>query len=211
MKRIVILYFFVSLSISCTYSQDSLIQKICTASDYSSKNVLIYAKKLARKNPGKYNIDQICDVYSQLRDNWAYVSTYYNENIQSASESVETLSGNCVEFAVLMSCLIHDIGGSSRIVIAGPDPKGGNDGHAYCEVYLCNGCNLQTYLKSIQNHYNPLLYPLLGISDVKTLYYHTDSNGGIWLNLDWQATFPGGVYWGGKIIYIIHSDCTYEK
>jgi len=200
MKKLLILYFFISLTFA--YAQDSLIQKICNASDYSTKNVLMYAKKLARKNPGKYNIDQICDVYSQLRDNWAYVSTYKNEDIQSASEIVETLSGNCVEFAILMSCLIHDIGGTSRILLAAPDPKKGSDGHAYCEVYLCDACDLQKYIKSVQNHYD---------SDVKTIHYHTDSKGGIWLNLDWQAKFPGGVYWPGNIICIIHSDCTYEK
>lgn len=211
MKRIGIFCILIFAVCNCAYSQKDIVDKICTACEYNSKDVVAFAKKLARKHSGAYNINQICDVYSGLYNSWSYVSTYKNEYIQSSGESVESLAGNCVEFAVLMSCLIHNIGGTTRIVLANPKKTGG-EGHAYCEVYVCNGCDMQTYLSSIQDYYNPLK-SALGISDIKSIHYHTDSKGGIWLNLDWQGQmkYPGGEYFTGDVNCIIYSDCTYDQ
>src|SRR3972149_1352969 len=49
-------------------------QKISNAIDFTNPTTRNYAVKLAALSPGKYNIEQICDIYEAMYDSWKYVS-----------------------------------------------------------------------------------------------------------------------------------------
>lgn len=133
-------------------------------------------------NAGSYNIYQICDIYDKLYSDWVYVNDPHGkEYIASASESVRLLRGDCEDYAVLMASLIESIGGTSRIIIA---YNADGEGHAYAEVYMSDSKDyVQELIDEMGYRYGYL-----------TAHYHSDADGGYWLNLDWTSRHPGGEF-----------------
>ena len=158
-----------------------ILQEAC---DYSTSTTRDLAVSLAAKSSGKFNMGQICEVFSTLRVNWNYVEDPKGmEYFSKASHTIETtkFSGDCDDFAILMYSLITSIGGDARLVFA----WGSFGGHAFAEVDLTN-FNLEEIKRIImRSFYN---------YEIKTIFYQEDADGNKWLNLDWWAAFPGGKY-----------------
>lgn len=141
---------------------------------------------LAAKSEGAYNVGQICEIYSYLRSKWKYVNDPAdNEYVAYASESIRDshLSGDCDDFAVLMASCILAIGGEVNINTA----SRGNEGHAFTEVNIA-GANLSDVTAAVQEHFG--MYANI----ISPLATRRDGNY-LWLNLDWQTSYPGGNYW----------------
>lgn len=168
------------------------LNKLQSAMDIENETTRIFALNLAAKYPGEYNIDQICSVYDELKNNWAYVNDPRGiEYVAKASTSIKAgLKGDCDDFAVLMATMIESIGGSARIVAAYNE----NTGHAYTEVFIGNADKMNSCLEAINRHYTNFFEQAFGVSTVDRLNYHTDANGNAWLNLDWTSKYPGGKY-----------------
>jgi tetratricopeptide (TPR) repeat protein len=165
------------------------------------------AVALALKYPGDLTIDQICSIYSYLKNGdsskkgWGYVRDprgidYFmsaNESLKIGDKAGRVGGGDCDDFAILMAALVESIGGTTRIVLAHNNSTGG---HAYVEVYLgqLNSTNHQTedildYLK--QKYKTDKIYT----------HIETDTKD-VWLNLDWGEdekgdSHPGGPYYQG--------------
>jgi transglutaminase-like putative cysteine protease len=126
-------------------------------------------------------------VFKEINNNWNYVSDPKGrEYIASASESVKYLSGDCDDHSILMAACIRSIGGIPRLIHT--------DGHIYPEILIGNKVDLETINYLVKK----VLFP--DESKGKSLHYHIDERGNIWLNLDYTAKYPGGPFMNEEIL-----------
>lgn len=159
------------------------------------------AMEIATEYPGEYNINQVCEIYNTLTSGgWHYYSdptsterfNYANRSLQLGKQADTIGSGDCDDFAILMSSLIESIGGTTRVNLAfAPD----GSGHAYTEVYLGKEGRVDELLDWLKNEYNKDEIPGINVSEED-----------VWLNLDWSSDdpYPGRPYFEGqKVVSII--------
>src|SRR5208283_3489713 len=188
--------------------EDTEANQISQAIDYlNSPTVHNFAlQQVQHSSAGYYNIAQICDVWQTIFNQWSYVNDPPDFDYwTSASDSINNgLKGNCADYATLNAAVIESIGGSSRVVTA--CAPGGSPCHAYAEVYLGNShSGLQTASNYICSRYN-----------CGSIHYNTitDAQGNTeyWLNLDWQAQFPGGPFFQNDGTYkVFYPDEGYSE
>jgi len=172
-------------------------KKLKIACNYTDPSVRNYNVRLASSSPGEFNIGQVCDIFDHYFQNWKYVDDPTGvEYVALASESIFTnFSGDCDDFAVLMTASIISIGGEARLNFA----DDGNSGHAFSEV------NLGT--TDIHQVLNYLSIRYLGNT---TYHYREDDFGNKWLNLDWFGNHPGGKYFDSRnetMFYVLQNYC----
>lgn len=185
------------------YPQDIIIDKllpfpnkskILNAIDYSNpkvRNFSLMAVNKYFKDEKGYNdyftIIQCFSVFKEINNNWNYVSDPKGrEYIASASESSKYLSGDCDDHSILMAACIRSIGGIPRLIHT--------DGHIYPEILIGKQANLETINYLVKK----VLFP--EESKGKSLHYHIDERGNIWLNLDYTAKYPGGPFMNEEIL-----------
>jgi hypothetical protein len=140
----------------------------------------------------KYRILIQCfAVFKKINENWNYVSDPQDdEYIAKASESVNLLAGDCDDHSILMAAAIKAIGGTPRLVYT--------QGHIYPEILIGKKKELDYITRLIHNK-------LFGKeSSGKTIHYHKDDEGNIWLNLDYTAGYPGGRFMRDEVIECIY-------
>ena len=126
-------------------------------------------------------------VFKEINSRWNYVSDPKGrEYIASASESVRHLSGDCDDHAIYMAASVKAIGGTPRLIHTG--------GHIYPEMLIGTKKDLETI--------NYLIKKILFVKESKdkTIHYHIDERGQVWLNLDYTATYPGGPFMHEEIL-----------
>ena len=175
-------------------------REIVNAIDYKNPVVRDFAVEATNENFGneqqntkmKYRILVQClAVFKKINENWNYVSDPQDEEyIAKASESVKLLAGDCDDHSILMAAGIKAIGGVPRLVYT--------QGHIYPELLLGNKKDL--------DHISKLIHEKLFIheSSGRTIHYHKDNDGKIWLNLDYTAGYPGGKFMGNEVIECIY-------
>ena len=129
-------------------------------------------------------------VFKEINARWNYVNDPKGqEYFASGSESLLYFSGDCDDHAILMCSAIKSIGGSMRLIHTGK--------HMYPELLIGTEKDLEiaTYLISSE------LFPKQ--SKGKTMYFHRDERGKIWLNLDYTARYPGGPFLGEEVLSIL--------
>ncbi len=185
------------------YPQDIIIDKllpfpnkskILNAIDYSNpkvRNFSLMAVNKHFKDEKGYNdyftIIQCFSVFKEINSNWNYVSDPKGrEYIASASESAKYLSGDCDDHSILMAACIRSIGGIPRLIHT--------DGHIYPEILIGKQADLETINYLVKK----VLFP--EESKGKSLHYHIDERGNIWLNLDYTAKYPGGPFMNEEIL-----------
>lgn len=166
------------------------LSKIKESVDIDNQTTRNYAVQLAANYPGAYNIDQVCFIYDHLYKNWRYVNDPNGfEFFSKASNTIDiSLSGDCDDFAIILSALVQSIGGRTRISLA----YNAESGHAFTEVYFNE--DPQVILELVNSHYKDFFDELFGNSRVHQIYYRPDPDGGYWLNMDWTSKYPGGEY-----------------
>jgi hypothetical protein len=184
------------------------------------KNPVVHeeALLLTAKYPGDLTIDQIGSIYHYLKNGedplkgWSYKRdprgsdyfNYANSTLRLGKAGGYAGAGDCDDFAILMAALIESIGGTTRIILANNDTKGG---HAYAEVYLgkLNGSDSQV---------EDIIYWLRQEYNTDKIYTHinTDTKE-VWLNLDWgqdenSNSHPGAPFFQGDkhIVVCIRDD-----
>jgi hypothetical protein len=164
--------------------EDALLKKLKQAMDYTNPVTRDFAIKFASQSPGNYNYGQICCIFDYLYKNWKYVNDPRGfDYFASASETITSnLSGDCDDFAILIDSLISSIGGITRISLV----YSNSSGHAFAEVYIGKVSDgvIQNALKNINSYYQDFFQKLFGVNAVTSIWYRTDSNNGVWLNLD---------------------------
>lgn len=169
---------------NCWYVDGNLnIDMLKEACDYNLPYTKSFANDLAGRSQGPFNPGQICEIFDYCYNKWRYVNDPKGqEYVACASESIAcNLSGDCDDFAVLMASCMLAIGGDA-CVNSGYNPGGG---HAFTEVDI-SGFNKTVVLDVIREHFKQY--------NIKMLHTRQDGNH-LWLNLDWQAAYPGGPYY----------------
>ena len=168
--------------------------KVIKAIEFDNPKVrnfsIMAANKYFKNTKGyqKYNtIIQCFAVFKEINSNWNYVNDPKGqEYIASASESLQFLSGDCDDHSILMAACVRSIGGTPRLIHT--------DGHIYPEILIGNEADLETINYLIKK----VLFPKE--SKGKTINYHIDEHGQIWLNLDYTAKYPGGPFMYEEIL-----------
>ena len=159
------------------------IEMLKEACDFNAPKTKGFANKLAGKatnSDGTFNIEQLCEIFDYCRQKWSYVNDPKgSEYLAKASETISSnLTGDCDDFAVLISTCMLAIGGDICIITA----QGPQGGHAYAEVDISH-MNLKHVGEYIHKRFKKYK---VGKLQVRNEGSH------IWLNLDWQAAYPGG-------------------
>jgi hypothetical protein len=132
-------------------------------------------------------------IFKEINSQWNYVSDPKNEEyIASASESIVYLAGDCDDHSVLMAACIKAIGGNPRLIHT--------DGHIYPEICIGTLADIETV--------NFLIKKELFIkeSQNKSIHYHRDEYGQVWLNMDYTAMYPGGPFLFDTILGTLNLD-----
>jgi tetratricopeptide (TPR) repeat protein len=176
---------------------------------------------LVAKFPGDLTIDQICSIYSYMKNGegsvkgWSYARDprgsdffmYANQSLKIGGKASCSGVGDCDDFAILMSALVESIGGTTRIIFAQNKTVGG---HAYAEVYLGN-------INDQNSQVNEILGWLEQRFNSDKIYTHIDTDTkGVWLNLDWGEdekgiAHPGGPFCQGERHIVVCSREQYAK
>lgn len=168
--------------------------RILKAVQYDNPKVRDFSVMATTKNLrevrgyGDYRtIIQCFAVFKEINSRWNYVSDPKGrEYIASASESLRYLSGDCDDHSILMSACVKSIGGTPRLIHTG--------GHIYPEILIGTKADLEKINYLIKK----VLFPKE--SKDKTIHYHIDERGQVWLNLDYTATYPGGPFMHEEIL-----------
>lgn len=168
--------------------------KVLNAIEYDHPKVRNFAiMALSKQNSSiedyhKYRtLIQCFAVFREINTRWNYVNDPKGRDyIAKASESIVYLSGDCDDHAIVMAACVKSIGGEPRLIHTG--------GHIYPEIQIGNRNDLEAI------HY--LIKQVLFESESKgkTLYYHIDERGQVWLNLDYTAKYPGGPFMSEEIL-----------
>ena len=160
--------------------------------EVGNQKVVDKAASLAQRFPGDHSVEQVCEIFEYLKNNWNYTGDprcgefyrYANQTIRLGEEIGRAGAGDCDDFAILMAALIENIGGTTQINLVYDEWQG----HAYTEV--CIGKH-----NSYDNKVNKTSLWLVKKYNVEKIYAHVDESGFVWLNLDWWADHPGGPYY----------------
>ncbi|MGL2967433.1 transglutaminase [Flavobacterium sp. XGLA_31] len=134
-----------------------------------------------------WTILQSFAVFKEINSRWNYVSDPKGHDyIAKASESLRYLSGDCDDHSVFMAACIKSIGATPRLIHT--------KGHIYPEIYIGTKKDLERMNYVIKK----ILFP--EESKGKTIHYHIDERGKIWLNLDYTARYPGGPFMHEEIL-----------
>ncbi|MBA5791389.1 transglutaminase [Flavobacterium sp. xlx-214] len=132
-------------------------------------------------------IIQCFAIFKEIQSKWNYVNDPKNrEYIATASESLEHFSGDCDDHAILMAASIRAIGGTPRLIHTKE--------HIYPEMLIGTKADLENIIYLIKE----VLFEKE--SKGKTIHYHIDERGQVWLNLDYTAKYPGGPFMSEEIL-----------
>ncbi len=168
--------------------------KIISAIDYENPKVRDFAIMAVNKyfkDLKGYNdyftLIQCFAIFKEINNNWNYVSDPKGkEYIATASESVQYLSGDCDDHSILMAAAVRSIGGTPRLIHT--------DGHIYPEILI----GKKSDMESINYLIKKVLFPKESYR--KTIHYHIDERGNVWLNLDYTAKYPGGPFMKEEVL-----------
>jgi hypothetical protein len=168
--------------------------KILNAVEYQNPKIRDFAIMAINKHFTHikgYNNDwtliQSFAVFKEINKRWNYVSDPKGHDyIAPATESLQYLSGDCDDHSVFMGACIKSIGGTIRLIHT--------KGHIYPELYIGGKKDIERINYAIKK----ILFPIE--SKGKTLHYHIDERGNIWLNLDYTAKYPGGPFMHEEIL-----------
>lgn len=139
---------------------------------------------------------QFFSVFKEVYSQWKYVYDPEGEDYFSkASETLtqleydEFFKGDCDDYSIFMAACIKSIGGEVKLVRTVVTTSSGDEiGHMYPEVKFGDVKDLETVVYLIKNVY------FVEESQGKSIYYYLDSKGFIWLNFDYNDSYPGGPY-----------------
>ena len=199
---VVILLFFISISgladetrgpLKPVASARNITAEVEANLDLGNLFVEQTAVTIAKDYPGDYNLNQISEVYDAMRKGWYYYSDpSYKDEYKSANRSLQDGKisnsigmGDCDDFAILMASLLESLQGSTRIVFSYDQDSRLN--HAYAEVYLGKKSDPRAdeLIGWFKDEYSQPEIPGQTVTD-----------DGVWLNLDYNGTYPGGYYFG---------------
>lgn len=182
------------------HAQTEMVEEIeedlIASADYMNPKVKTFANKAAIKYFTENGdalfkqhgqIIRYLSVFKTINSQWKYVEDPQDqEYFAKASESIETMAGDCDDHDALMTACIKAVGGETQMVTV--------EGHIFPIVKVADS----------KFEFNVKVKPL-----VEQLFYG-QYNGeelsvyvledGVWLNFDYTANYPGGPFMSDKVI-----------
>jgi WD40 repeat protein len=162
-------------------------------------DVMRTAVTMARDYPGEFSINQVSAIYRHLVEEktWNYFNDpssqeyykYANQTLEDGYRAGTEAVGDCDDFAILMASLVESLHGTARIIFAHDEQT--DEDHAYAQLYV--GENGDPIVAKIEN----FIKDEWGVPSVPGLSRSDDNS--LWLNLDYNATYPGGFVFGGEM------------
>lgn len=178
-------------------------KELRAAIDYTNPELRNYAVSIAVQNfednmhlsPNRKWV-QFFSVFKVVYGKWKYVFDPANEDYYShASQTLKQLDydgffkGDCDDYSIMMAACIKAIGGEVRLVRTTVNHSSGKQiGHLYPEVKVGTKEDLETVVYLIKNIY------FREESAGKAIHYYQGGKGFIWLNFDYNDSYPGGKY-----------------
>jgi pSer/pThr/pTyr-binding forkhead associated (FHA) protein len=186
------------------YVRSTLAPQVRRAMDPTDPVVRNAAVQIAANSQGPFHVEQVAAIWTFLHDRWRYVNDPRGrEYVASAKESIaNNYAGDCDDFAVLMATMVRAIGGDTRVVIM----EGDRGGHAYTEVCLRE--EPQVVANKLARYYGRQWQRVA--RDRQHIAYRSSTSCPLWLNLDWNATVPGGDYEPERWAVAINTDGSTE-
>ena len=176
--------------------------KVVEAINYKDKQVRNFAVKIGTKHFNDYvkkdnrSLVQSLSVFKEINNNWVYVSDPAGEEyFASAGETISQqkidgkFNGDCDDHAILMAACLRLVGSEVRLVRT--------THHIYPELKIGTKDQLDKATFLIRHKL------FVKESKGKSIYYHVDHSGVIWLNFDYTARAPGGKFLQEDIVGIL--------
>jgi hypothetical protein len=176
--------------------------KVAEAVNYKGAEVRNFAVKIGTKHFGKFvnkdnrSLIQSLSVFKEINNHWVYVSDPAGEEyFASAGETISQqqidgkFNGDCDDHAILMAACLKFVGSEVRLVRT--------THHIYPELKIGSKDQLDKATFLIRHKL------FVKESKGKSIYYHVDSNGVIWLNFDYTGRAPGGKFLQEDIVGIL--------
>ena len=178
-------------------------KELRNAIDYTNPDLRNYAASIAikyfdenRHLSKNRKWVQFFSVFKEVFGQWKYVYDPANEDYYSkASETLKQLQydnyfkGDCDDYSIMMAACIKAIGGEVKLVrTTVVQDSGEKIGHLYPEVKFGSEADLETIVYLIKNVF------FAAESKGKAINYYLDGKGFIWLNFDYNDSYPGGKY-----------------
>lgn len=170
------------------YVRTTMVPQLRRALDPTEPVVRNTAVQLASRAEGPYNVGQIAAIWSSVRQRWRYVNDPRGrEYVALPKESIENqYAGDCDDFAVTLAAMVRAIGGEARVVFM----EGPQGGHAYAEA--CVREEPSAVATKLVRFYGRDWSRYAGAR--RSVAYRSSAECPVWLNLDWNASVPGGDY-----------------
>lgn len=169
-----------------------------TYSKFTSKTVDVTVEACFDRYIVNDDVYKIAVIALWVADNINYVSDPRGfEYIQPPDKVLETRSGDCDDFAVLLTSMYRSVGLEAAVGLIDTDGDRRID-HATALVHLYEDPN--TVLEKLK-----AVAQVLGV-ETKALSYFRDKDGGIWIIIDPPMTYGSREPWN-----IIHSPYTLDK
>ncbi len=118
--------------------------------DFDSENVASAAENATVNLGAEYNIGKVCAIFDYLDDNCVYTEDPNGDDWYSPDELLNSLEGDCEDYAMLIAAMVNEIGGTSRVYLT-------ND-HAFAAVYVGNTSEeFEAASDDIQSYYGTVL------------------------------------------------------
>jgi hypothetical protein len=179
---------------------------------YHAAEVELKLTGLVTKEAGQQNlkgfledagIDEPCtwssciSLHQKIYESWTYkADPFYKELYRPPHKTIRNFTGDCDDYALLVSTLFKTLGYQTRIIVT--------DHHVYPELAIPHD---SIYFLRVEPRIKAM--PSYQIKGSPPLFFRRDRNGTIWLNLDYTAPFPGGPYLSEQVYKVIDLD-SYE-
>ena len=176
--------------------------KVAEAINYHGVDVRKFAVKIGTKHFSEFvnkenrSLVQSLSVFKEINSNWVYVSDPAGEEyFASAGETISQeqvdgkFNGDCDDHAILMAACLKFVGSEVRLVRT--------THHIYPELKIGTKDQLDKATFLIRHKL------FVKESRGKSIYYHVDGSGVIWLNFDYTGRAPGGKFLQEDIVGIL--------
>ncbi|MDO9538280.1 MAG: RING finger protein [Thermoplasmata archaeon] len=163
--------------------------------DLSSENVAMATENATQGMTGGYNMGKVCAIFDFLVAEVNYTEDPGRDNWYSPDQTLETLKGDCEDYAMLLSAMVSDAGGTCRIYLT--------KDHAFATVYVGNTtAELDSAMADVQEYYRTQV-PIHAFEDDTGYWMVADPLGSFYMGglavgqepIDgtqgnWDTTFP---------------------
>jgi hypothetical protein len=138
---------------------------------------------------------QCFSIFKEARGRWNYVYDPIGEDYDASTrltleqlKDEDKLKGDCDDYSILIAGLMTAVGGEVRLVRTEVEDGDNVIGHLYPELNVGDIKDFEKIAYFLKNEM------FIKETEDKNFYYYIDSDGFVWLNMDYNDYYPGGKY-----------------